>query len=120
QYAGRLACSRLAGSGRGLENTAKAGRLAGHNCHGLPMTADTPAVDPGLFQFHRGVVDQVTNLEVVRSVENQIDVFDQFENIGAINVRDHWLDVHGGIDRAELASGSLGLGQVVGHVVLVE
>ena len=96
------------------------GVLPGHDRHRLPFAADHAAVDPRLAELDRRVVDQVARLEVVGSVQDQVGVADQVEDIGVVDVGDDRLDRDRAVDRPELARGGLGLGQVVGDVVLVE
>ena len=86
----------------------------------LSVAADEAAVDPRLVQLHGHVVDQVTHLEVVGAVEDQIGVLGQFEDVGPIDVGDDRLDVNRRVDGREFSRGGLGLGQVLGDVLLVE
>src|SRR5262249_16688969 len=120
KHASCLAGSSLTGGRGGLEDAAEARGIAGKDRHGLAVAADAPAVDPRLAELHRRVVDQVANLEIVGPVEDQVGVFHQCQNVGAVDVGDNRLDVDAGIYRAQLASGRLGLGEVFRNIVLVE
>ena len=54
------------------------------------------------------------------AVKDEVGVVDQLDDVGAVDIGHHRLDVDGRIDGPELARGGLDLGQVLGHVVLVE
>src|SRR5205814_8261948 len=112
QDAGRLAGAGLSRGGRRLEDAAQAGRLIGQDGHRLAVTADAAAVDPRLAELHRRVVDQVADLEVIGAVEDNVGVRYQFEDVGAVDVGDDWLDVDLGVDVGELAGRRFGLGQI--------
>ena len=54
------------------KNTAQARRDAGADGHLETVCADGGAIDPGLSQLDCRVIDQITGLEIVCSVKDQI------------------------------------------------
>ena len=109
-----------AGGRSRLDQAAKAGRLARDDRHRLSLAADHSAVNPGLAQLDRDVVDQVAGFEIVGAVENQVGVADEIDRVGVIEVRDDGLDLDRAVDQPELPRGGLGLGEIVPDVLLVE
>src|SRR5262249_4609183 len=86
----------------------------------LTVAADAATVDPRLVELHRGVVDQVADLEIVGAVEDQISILHQLDDVGAIDVGDDRLDSDLGVDLPQLASRGLRLGQVRRHVGFIK
>src|SRR5262249_20740297 len=84
------------------------------------MAADAAAVDPRLVQLDRRIVDEITDLEIISAIEDEVGVLDQLDDVGVVDVGDNRLDVNAGVDGPEFAGGRLGLGQVLGDIVLVE
>ena len=117
--AGRVAGGRRAGR-RGFGHQAgEAGRFAGQNRHRLPFGADAAAVDPRLAVFHGEIVEQEPRGEVVGAVDDHVHVAGQLRDVEVRDIGNDRLDFDFGIDAAQFVGGGDGLGQPVGHVLLV-
>ncbi len=79
--------------------------------HGqLALKAEDAAVHVGLAQKHAGVVNQITGREIVRPINNDIVVFEDFESIGAGQRNIVLVNHQIGIDVRELPGGTFELG----------
>ncbi len=115
--------------GRGREEAGEAGgglvvlrRLGsnGQDGHGGGIGPEGGGVDPGFALFDGEVVEQVAGFEVVGAVEQQVGAGEQGVDVGGDEVRDHWLDVNGGVEGGDLAAGGFGLGQGFAGVGFIE
>jgi hypothetical protein len=97
------------------------GRLRfGEDGHGGGVGAYGCGVDPGFGLLDGVVVDEVTGLEVVGGVEDEVGGGEQFVDVGGHKVGDVGVDGDGGVEESDLAVGGLGLGERLEGVGLVE
>ena len=59
---------------------------------------------------HGKIVDQIARLEIIRAIQDAIYAFQQFLNIGRIQVGDDASNLDGGIHPAQAPFSSRGLG----------
>ena len=116
----RLASFRRAGFGRRLDHATQACGLARQHRHDLSVTADATTVDPRNAGLKREIVHQEPRLEVIRAVENEIDVASQFANVVAIDVRDNRFQFDRTVDASQLLNGGDRLRHLSSDVVFIE
>ena len=84
------------------------------------MAADAAAVHPRLAKLHRGVVNEITNLEIVRAVEDQRKPAEEFLRIFRTEVGDNSFHCYAGIDGAQAALGRHGFGKRFARIGFLE
>ena len=110
QYAGRFAGGLGAARWLGIHAAKTSGAPRNHR-HGQAVAAHGGAIDPGDAAAQREIVQQVAGLEVVRAVEDQCGVVQQFGDVGRGDVRHNRAHGDGGINARQTAPGRHGLGQ---------
>lgn len=78
------------------------------------------AVNPGEIVLYTDVVDEVTGLKVISSVEDELGIVAEGGDVGGIGVGDDGVDVDVAVDAAELAGCGDRLGELVRDVLFVE
>jgi hypothetical protein len=118
--AGGVAGRERAVGRRGGEEAREARRAPGEDREHEPGGADDARVDPRDHVLDRVVVDQVARLEVVRAVEDQVDVVREELEVARVDVRDVRVDERGTAAALEALLRRHGLRRARVRVSLVE
>src|SRR5579871_756724 len=101
---------RLAGlddsSWRIWKDAGEASCLTGNDIHRNGVASDGGGINPGKRSIHCVVVDQVTGLEVVCAIENQIHSFEQSLNVRGNEVCNSCFDGHLRVKSSNFSTGS--------------
>jgi hypothetical protein len=89
----------------------EARRGSGADGHGEAVTGHGGGVNPGHAVLDGKIVDQETRLEIVGSIEDEIEAGEQVSGVAWAEVGDDAFHGYTGVDEAELALGGDGLGQ---------
>ena len=108
-----------AGGGSGIRQP-RHGVSPGRIASICPSAPTQPPNTHGLPVGHGVVVEQIARLEVVRAVDDQVDVVGQRANVRGRDVGDDRLDGDGRVDLAQPPRRGDGLGQLLGDVGFVE
>src|ERR1043166_7774203 len=85
-----------------------------------PVAANRRAVNPGDPPVDGSIVDQVARLEVIGSIENQVDAFEKLRGIRGREIRDHRLESAARVPPRQPAGSGHGLGQAFGGIRFIE
>ena len=93
---------RCRAGGRWFGKEAAQARAFARNHHGAhPRGTDGAAVDPWCAARHTEVIQEISGLEVVQSIDDQITTVRQAADVGGIDVVDDRLHVDSGVDGPE-------------------
>ena len=82
--------------------------------------ADRAPVDVRNSVLDSEIVHQITRLEVVETIDEDVDTLRMQRNVAVAQIIDHRCDADVGIDQGDSAPGGFGLGDGVGNVLFVE
>src|SRR5882724_11529313 len=81
--------------GGGFRIEAAVARTIGHSENGgLPFESEDRAVDVGLSQEDAGIVDEIARGKIVGAIDDDVEVFEKFESVGASQLRFERLDLN--------------------------
>ena len=83
----------------------EAGSRSGDDQASHYRRGDAARIHPWHVLLHAGIIQQVTRFEIIETVQHEIDVFQQVDNIVSADIGNYGFNLSFGIDRRELSGG---------------